>query len=75
MAIRRMELRSCSSSDVIAVVRSVSDMQTVVGKTSQKEFHNRELVLVDETAAITTTLWGQQVSVTGWIFAAIGCIC
>ena len=63
------------SSDVIGVVRSVSDMQTVLGKTSQKEFHNRELVLIDETAAITTTLWGQQVSGRGLISALIGCVC
>ena len=36
-------------------------MQTIVSKTSQKEFNKRELLLVDEKASITVTLWGQQV--------------
>jgi len=36
-------------------------MQTIVSKTSQKEFSKRELLLVDEKASITATLWGQQV--------------
>jgi len=47
--------------DVIGVVKSTSDMQTIISKTSQKEFSKRELLLVDENASITTTLWGQQV--------------
>jgi replication factor A1 len=47
--------------DVIAVVKSTSDMQTIISKTSQKEFSKRELLLVDENASITATLWGQQV--------------
>ena len=47
--------------DVIAVVKSTSDMQTIVSKASQKEFSKRELLLVDEQASISATLWGQQV--------------
>jgi len=47
--------------DVIGVVKSTSDMQTIISKASQKEFSKRELLLVDENASITATLWGQQV--------------
>ncbi len=47
--------------DVIGVVKSTSDMQTIISKASQKEFNKRELLLVDEKASITVTLWGQQV--------------
>jgi hypothetical protein len=36
-------------------------MQTIISKASQKEFNKRELLLVDEKASITVTLWGQQV--------------
>ena len=46
--------------DVIGVVKSTSDLQTIISKTSQKEFTKRELLLVDEKASITATLWGQQ---------------
>jgi ssDNA-binding replication factor A large subunit len=49
--------------DVIGVVKSTSDMQTIVSKASQKEFNKREVLLVDEKASISVTLWGQQVSV------------
>jgi replication factor A1 len=49
--------------DVIGVVKSTSDMQTIVSKASQKEFNKRELLLVDEKASITVTLWGQQVQI------------
>jgi len=45
------------------VVKSTSDMQTIVSKTSQKEFNKREVLLVDEKASITVTLWGQQVEI------------
>jgi hypothetical protein len=37
-------------------------MQTIVSKTSQKEFNKREILLVDEKASISVTLWGQQVN-------------
>lgn len=46
--------------DVIGVVKSVSDKQTIVSKTSQKEFTKRDVLLVDEKASISVTLWGQQ---------------
>ncbi|UJR37326.1 hypothetical protein I4U23_030034 [Adineta vaga] len=46
--------------DVIGVVKSTSDMQTIVSKASQKEFNKREILLVDEKASISVTLWGQQ---------------
>ncbi|CAF3183622.1 unnamed protein product [Rotaria sp. Silwood2] len=46
--------------DVIGVVKSSSNIDTIVSKTSQKEFNKRELLLVDENASITATLWGQQ---------------
>jgi replication factor A1 len=49
--------------DVIGVVKSTSDIQTIVSKASQKEFNKRELLLVDEKASITVTLWGQQVEI------------
>ena len=51
---------SCKK-DVIGVVKSTSDIDTVVGRTSQKEFIKRDILLVDENASITVTLWGQQV--------------
>ncbi|CAF1322117.1 unnamed protein product [Adineta steineri] len=46
--------------DTIGVVKSTSDIQTIVSKASQKEFNKRELLLVDEKASIAVTLWGQQ---------------
>jgi len=46
--------------DVIGVVKSVSDMQTIVSKASQKEFSKRDILLVDEKASISVALWGQQ---------------
>ncbi|CAM4870960.1 unnamed protein product [Rotaria socialis] len=46
--------------DVIGVVKSTSDMQTIVSKASQKEFSKRDILLVDEKASISATLWGQQ---------------
>ncbi|CAF1163449.1 unnamed protein product [Adineta ricciae] len=46
--------------DVIGVVKSTSDIQTIMGKTSQKEFHKRDILLVDENASITATLWAKQ---------------
>ncbi|CAF4765905.1 unnamed protein product [Rotaria sp. Silwood1] len=46
--------------DVIGVVKSTSDMQTIVSKASQKEFNKRDILLVDEKASISVTLWGQQ---------------
>ncbi|CAF1246914.1 unnamed protein product [Rotaria sordida] len=46
--------------DVIGVVKSISNIDTIISKTSQKEFNKRELLLVDENASITVTLWGQQ---------------
>ncbi|CAF0927115.1 unnamed protein product [Adineta ricciae] len=49
-----------STCDVIGVVKSTSDMQTIVSKASQKEFQKREILLVDEKASISVTLWGQQ---------------
>ncbi len=48
---------------MIGVVKSTSDIQTIVSKASQKEFNKRELLLVDEKASITVTLWGQQVEI------------
>jgi ssDNA-binding replication factor A large subunit len=48
--------------DVIGVVKSTSDMQTIVSKASQKEFNKRDVLLVDEKASISVTLWGQQVN-------------
>lgn len=53
--------QKCLTLDVIGVVKSVSDMETIVSKTSLKEFKKRELLLVDENASITVTLWGPQV--------------
>lgn len=41
-------------------MKSTSDVQTIISKASQKEFTKRELLLVDEKASITATLWGQQ---------------
>jgi replication factor A1 len=49
--------------DVIGVVKSTSDMQTIVSKASQKEFNKRDILLVDEKASISVTLWGQQVKI------------
>lgn len=47
--------------DVIGVVKSTSDVQTIVGKATQKEFIKRQLLLVDEKASIAVSIWGQQV--------------
>lgn len=47
--------------DVIGVVQSATDVQTITGRATQKEFLKRDLVLVDEKAAITVSLWGKQV--------------
>lgn len=55
------ERKSFSYSDVIGVVKSVSDMQKIVSKASQKEFSKRDILLVDEKASISVALWGQQV--------------
>jgi hypothetical protein len=44
-------------------VKSASDVHTIVSKTSQKEFNKREVLLVDENASISVTLWGQQVHI------------
>lgn len=49
--------------DVIGVVKSTSDVQTIVGKATQKEFIKRQLLLVDEKASIAVSIWGQQVGV------------
>ncbi len=46
---------------MIGAVKSTSDMQTIVSRASQKEFNKREVLLVDEKASISVTLWGQQV--------------
>ncbi|CAF1562798.1 unnamed protein product [Rotaria magnacalcarata] len=46
--------------DVIGVAKSASDLDTIISKTSQKEFTKRDILLVDENASITATLWGQQ---------------
>jgi ssDNA-binding replication factor A large subunit len=48
---------------VIGVVKSTSDVQTIVSKTSQKEFNKRDILLVDENASISVTLWSQQVEI------------
>jgi hypothetical protein len=49
--------------DVIGVVKSASDVQTIVSKASQKEFTKRDILLVDEKASISVTLWAQQVEI------------
>jgi ssDNA-binding replication factor A large subunit len=36
-------------------------MQTIISKASQKEFNKRDVLLVDEQASISVTLWAQQV--------------
>ncbi|CAF3669774.1 unnamed protein product [Rotaria sp. Silwood1] len=46
--------------DVIGVVKSASNIDTIVSKASQKEFNKRDLLLVDENTSIAATLWGQQ---------------
>ncbi len=48
---------------MIGVVKSTSDVQTIVSKTSQKEFNKRDILLVDENASISVTLWSQQVEI------------
>ncbi len=45
------------------MVKSTSDVHTIVSKISQKEFNKREVILVDEKASILVTLWGQQVTI------------
>lgn len=46
--------------DVIGVIKSTADIQTVTGRTTAKEFVKRDLVLIDEKASIIISLWGQQ---------------
>ena len=50
--------------DVIGVAKSASDVDTIMSKTSQKEFTKRDILLVDENASITLTLWGKQVDLS-----------
>ena len=48
-------------------------MQTIVSKASQKEFSKRELLLVDEQASITATLWAKQVRMIEIEMISIDC--
>ena len=48
--------------DVIGIVKSVGDMNTVVGKASNKEIKKRDVQLVDKSGVIIRlTLWGAEV--------------
>lgn len=48
--------------DVIGVVKSTSDVTTIVAKATNRELKKREMCLVDDTMhSISCTLWGKQV--------------
>jgi replication factor A1 len=61
-----VELRKIADSepnsfvDVVAVVHRINDMVTIIQKNTQKELKKRDIILVDETAEITLTVWGQD---------------
>ncbi|KRH94700.1 ingle-stranded DNA-binding replication protein A [Pseudoloma neurophilia] len=44
----------------IGIVHEAYPVQTVIAKTSQKELKKRDVILIDETGQIRTTLWGDQ---------------
>ncbi|CAH1800586.1 unnamed protein product [Owenia fusiformis] len=47
--------------DVLGVCKSASDMNVVIGKTSQKEIKKRDLDLVDQSGvSVRMTLWGND---------------
>ena len=48
--------------DVIAVVKSASDLTSITVKSTNKELNKRELYLVDSSnTQVNCTLWGKQV--------------
>ena len=49
--------------DLIGVLKGVSDLNTVVGKTSNREIKKRDIQLVDQgKVQVRMTLWGNDVS-------------
>ncbi|UXI21867.1 hypothetical protein NH340_JMT07811 [Sarcoptes scabiei] len=47
--------------DVIGVIRSASEIESIISKKSAKELHKREIVIVDKSLAeARLTLWGDQ---------------
>ena len=56
-------------SDILGVVKSVSDISTVIGRQSQKEVTKREIQLVDQSGMVVNlTLWGTNVSEMSTLF-------
>ncbi len=49
--------------DVIGIVRSATDVSTIIGKQSNREIKKRDIQLVDKGGVqIRMTLWGTEVS-------------
>ena len=47
--------------DIIAVVKEVGEVQSLISKTTQRQMVKRDLTLVDQSnAAVKATLWGNQ---------------
>ncbi|GFS15991.1 replication protein A 70 kDa DNA-binding subunit [Elysia marginata] len=62
--VKLSELEQCkppTSVDVIGVVKVCNDVNTVVGRQSQKEIMKRDLQIVDQSGlAVALTLWGEE---------------
>jgi len=54
-------VNNSSSVDVIGVIRSVSDLESIVSKKNSKEYKKREVALLDKTCAeVRLTVWGKE---------------
>jgi hypothetical protein len=59
--------------DVIGVVRSFSEVTTIVTKATQKELKKREINIVDSSnCAVNVTMWAKMV---GFGFFFVFCCC
>ena len=55
-----------STVDVIGIVMSARDIQTLVGKQSGKELIKRDVTVRDETFQVSITLWGDKAKSDNW---------
>lgn len=58
-------MRVCVCVDCIGVVKSVSDVQKITSKQTQKEIVKRDVFIVDQSLMqVRLTLWGADVSLS-----------
>ncbi|OTF77869.1 replication protein A 70 kDa DNA-binding subunit-like protein [Euroglyphus maynei] len=58
---RIAEMDANSTIDVVGVIRSVGEVESLISKKTSKELFKREVVIVDESLAeARLTLWGEQ---------------